>query len=58
MKKSFKFLTDTYLKSLASKYLFGDSPSIADLLLAAELTQLYAMDYPLSTEYPEIHNWF
>ena len=39
------------------KFLFGDKPSIADLNLGCEMTNLMASDYDLSKEFPKIHKW-
>ena len=58
MKKAFSHLTETHIKTLQTKFLFGPEPCIADLLFASELTQLYAMDYPIEKEFPELHQWF
>lgn len=40
--------------------MFSDEPSICDLSLACELTQLHAigMESMLKEKYPSIHHWF
>jgi glutathione S-transferase len=42
------------------KFMFGDEPSICDLSLACELTQLHAVgkESMLKENYPSIHHWF
>ena len=37
--------------------MFGDQPSIADLSLAQEITQLEGIKYPLKEKYPSIYEW-
>ena len=44
-------------KDRGHKFMFSDKPSIADLSLACELTQLESINYPLH-KYPEINSWF
>ena len=41
-----------------SKFMFGDEPSIADLSLACELTQLEGIQFPMAEMYPKIHAWY
>ena len=38
--------------------MFGNEPSIADLILGCEMTQLYSMDYPVQEKFPVVHRWF
>lgn len=37
--------------------MFGDAPSIADLSLGCEITNLEAIDYPLKEKFPSIYRW-
>ena len=37
--------------------MFSDLPSIADLHLACEITQLEGIKYPIKEKFPEIYQW-
>ena len=37
--------------------MFGDRPSIADLSLACELTQMDGVGFPFKEKYPSIDEW-
>merc|ERR1712086_261121 len=45
-------------EKLKTKYMFGDKPSIVDLSLACELTQIISAGYDLSKDHPYIHAWY
>ena len=44
-------------KDRGYKFMFSDFPSIADLSLACELTQLESINFPLH-KFPQINSWF
>ena len=44
-------------KNATKQFMFGDKPSIADLSLAGEVSQLEAINYPLKQKFPSIHTW-
>ena len=41
-----------------SKFMFGSKPSIADLSLGCEITNLLASGYDLGKNYPSINAWY
>ena len=43
---------------MKTKFMFGDKPSIADLSLACEMTNLLASGYDLHANYPQIADWY
>ena len=40
-----------------TKFMFSDQPSIADLSLAGEITNLEGIAYPLKDKFPSIYEW-
>lgn len=58
MIKSLDLIEKIWLpKSKKTRFMFGDKPSIADLSLACEITNLMASGYDLGKHYPGIHTW-
>ena len=59
MLKCFDMIQKTWLNpKRGTKFMFGDKPSIADLSLACELTQIASAGFPLREKYPAIGDWF
>ena len=58
MSRSLQQIERIWLKPTRGfKFMFSDHPSIADLTLACELTQMEGINFPLKEKFPAIHQW-
>jgi glutathione S-transferase len=56
--RSLKQIERIWLPANSGKrFMFGDKPSIADLSLAGEVTNMVLTDYPLKENNPTIYKW-
>ena len=60
MTKALQEINSKWLTEIEGKFMFGNKPSICDVLFACELTQLEGVGHSpdsIKNEYPNIYEW-